>query len=162
MSIGQFVKQGFKELRAGMIITGPFEQIGNFFPEEAAIPFGTLLAYGTEKKQYKALKGTDAVTAFAGVAVAEIAAAGTTYPGVKTQFEIMEAGNVLIQGSISTFLSVDGVAANVKEGGAVFIGTDGRASTVAQESGVAIPNLIFTGDVEVVGTVTLVGVKKLY
>ena len=54
----------------------------------------------------------------------------------------------------------------IREGGNVFLGTDGRVSTKAiEEEGIAVnllPNLVFTGDIEGNGDDTLVGVRKLY
>lgn len=173
MPIGQFLGGSFPKLRLGSIITGPFEQISNFFPESAAVPFGALLKYGSSKKKYDVTDGSETdASVFAGIAAGEIAAASSTYPGTKTQYEIAEPGNVLIQGAIAVGLSsatgtdVD----DAVEGAKVYLADDGLVTTAA-DNGLAspddvayllLPNLIFTGDTETVDGVTLVGVRKLY
>lgn len=165
MPIGQFLGSSFPKLRLGSVITGPFEQLSNFFPETAAVPFGSLLKYGSSKKNYVVMEGdeTDA-TVFAGIAVSEIAAASSTYPGTKTQYEVAEPGTVLIQGAIAVkFTTTDSITLPT-EGDKVYLDAVTAMVTTTDNTGanLLIPNLIFTGDVETVGDDTLVGVRKLY
>lgn len=164
MSIGQFYGTSFPKLRLGHLITGPFEQIGNFHPE-APTEFGTLLKYTTNKLHYVGLVGTetDLADKFAGIALVEKAGSPHRYPGTKERYEIGEPGNVLKVGSVAVLLSADDAAAvgDVTEGGLVYLGTDGRVSAIAGTDNL-IPGLIFTGDVEAHGEQTLVGVRKLY
>lgn len=167
MSIGQFLGTSFQTLRQGSIITGPFEQISNFFPETAPVLFGALLKYGSSKKKYVTMVGdeTDA-SVFAGIAVNEIAASSSTYPGVKVQYEIAEPGNVLITGSIVVPFSTAAEAdvANATEGAKVYLDavTGLVSDTINVAANLLIPNLVFTGDSETVNEVLLVGVRKLY
>lgn len=167
MPIGQFLGSSFPKLRLGSVITGPFEQMSNFFPESAPVPFGALLKYGSSKKNYLQMDGSETdASVFAGIAVSEIASASSTYPGTKTQYEVAEPGAVLIQGSIAVLFteSASGDVANVAEGGKVYLDAeDGQVSDTANTAAnLLIPNLVFTGDVETVDGVTIVGVRKLY
>jgi hypothetical protein len=172
MPIGQFLGASFPKLRQGAIITGPFEQVSNFFPKTAVVPFGSLLMYTGTLKNYDVLGGAalaSAITAedaslFAGVAVSEIAATPATYPGIKTQFEIAEPGNVLIQGSIAVPFTTT-AAADVDlatEGSKVYVDAVTAKVTNVSTNNLLVPNLVFTGHVEVADQVTLVGVRKLY
>lgn len=172
MSVGKFYGSSYPSLRLGVINKGPFEQVGNFHPQ-AQVPFGTLLKYTANKKEYVAMEGneTDAAV-FAGIALAEKAASSTTYPGTKTQYEVGEPANVLIVGhTVVELSSADGTDADdATEGAKVYLGSDGKVTTAADNGKTAgdkvdyllLPNLVFTGDVEVQGTKTLVGVRKLY
>ena len=170
--IGQFLGSSFPKLRLGQLLTGPFEQVDHFYPQGAPVVFGTLLKYGSSKKYYAAMTGaeTDATT-FAGIAVIEQAASPSSYPGTKTRYELGEAGNVLVVGSIAVELSAStGTDADdAVEGAKVYLGADGKVTPAASDgaaqdpvSYLLLPNLIFTGDVETSDSVTLVGVRKLY
>ncbi len=162
--IGQFIGSSFPKLRLGSIITGPFEQISNFFPESAPVLFGALLKYGSSKKNYETFTGSDTAADFAGIAVNEIAASSNTYPGVKTQYEIAEPGNVLVVGSIAIKFSVTPAAdaANAVEGSKVYVDAATGDVTDVATANILIPNLVFTGDSETVNEVLIVGVRKLY
>lgn len=168
MSIGQIYGTSFSKLRLGQVITGPFEQIGNFHPA-APVEFGTLLKFTTNKKHYVAMDGTEKDPAlFAGIALAELAGTPHQYPGTKTRYEVGEPGNVLIVGTAVVELTADADvdAEGINEGGKVYLGTDGKVTTKAVvETNVEVnrlTNLVFTGDVEVQDGITLVGVRKLY
>ena len=171
--IGQFLGSSFPKLRKGQLLTGPYEQIGHFHPQGAPVVFGALLKYGDSKKYYAAMAGNETDAAlFAGIAVLTESGSPTSYPGTKTQYELGEAGNVLIHGSIAVELSaaVNTDADDVAEGGKVYMGTDGKVTPVATNGLAAgdlvnyllLPELVFTGDVEVVDGTTLVGVRKRY
>jgi len=171
--IGQFLGAGFPKLRRGKLLTGPFEQIDHFNPQGAPVVFGSLLKYGDSKKYYAAMAGNETnASLFAGIAVAEEAGSPRNYPGTKTQYELGEPGNVLVVGSIAVELSaaVNTDADNVAEGGKVYLGTDGKATPAADNGLTAgdkvdyllLPELVFTGDVETLDGVTLVGVRKRY
>lgn len=172
MPIGQFLGASFPKLRQGHIITGPFEQVSNFFPATAVVPFGSLLMYTGGQKNYDVLGGAALASAisagdaglFVGVAVSEIAATSAAYPGQKTQYEVAEPGNVLIQGAIAVpFTSTAGADAdNAVEGAKVYIDAATALVTDVAAGNLLVPNLLFTGHVEVSDTVTLVGVRKLY
>lgn len=171
-AIGQFLGANFPKLRQGAIITGPFEQISNFFPKTAVVPFGSLLMFTGTLKNYDVLGGTAlaaAITAgdaglFAGIAVSELAATPATYPGQKVQYEIAEPGNVLLQGSIAVPFTTTQAADvdNAVEGAKVYIDAVTAKVTDVATSNLLVPNLVFTGHAEVADTVTLVGVRKLY
>lgn len=170
--IGQFLGSSFPKLRVGQILTGPFEQTANFHPDAVVVPFGSLLKFGSSKKYYAVMAGTETdATLFAGIAVAEIAGSPTSYPGTKTQYEIGEAGSVLVMGSIAVPFATTSNAdvANATEGAAVYLDRATGLVTDADEdtagtpvAHIAIPNLVFTGDSDTVDGVLLVGVKKLY
>lgn len=168
MSIGKFYGASYPKLRLGNVITGPFEQIGNFHPV-AETEFGTLLKYTANKLHYVPMVGDERdASLFAGIALVEKAGTPHEYPGTKGRYEIGEPGNVLKVGNAAVlFTTEEGADADViREGGKVFLGTDGRVSTKAiEEEGIAVnllPNLVFTGDIEGNGDDTLVGVRKLY
>jgi hypothetical protein len=175
MPIGQFLGSKFPGLRLGSIITGPFEQIANFFPETAAADFGALMKYGSTKKNYVKMVGDETdMSVFAGIVHSEVAASSYTYPGVKTRFEIAEPGNILIQGAIAVKFTDNDEAdvTDATEGKPVYLDSSNgmvtcnvEADAVGENDPVAfvkIPNLIFTGDTETIDEVVLVGVRKLY
>lgn len=160
MSIGQFYGSALPKMHKGKRIAGVFEQVGSFFPATAPIEFGTLVKYTANKKFHEAMEGDETnANLFAGIALAEMVVAGSTYPGTKTRYEVGEAANLLIVGQVAVELSSTGDVEDIIEGGKVFLGTDGKVSTAGTT---VLPNLVFTGDVEADGAVTLVGVRKLY
>lgn len=171
--MGKIYGSNIPKLRLGHLITGPFEQIGNFHPA-APVEFGTLLKFTANKLHYVAMKGdeTDA-NLFAGIALVEKAGTPNAYPGTKTRYEAGEPGNVLKVGNVAVIFSTeDGADADdIIEGGAVYLDNTGKVTQAADNGKTGgdkveyllLPNLVFTGDVFVnEDSVTLVGVRKLY
>jgi len=139
-----------------------FEMVTGFTPDRAAIPFGTVLVYGSDTKRYAAATGATIASDIAGVAI---------NPLLKTEFtadsyEVGEWGECLIRGDIAVELSSEGTIGDATEGALVYMGVDGKLSTTFQTGEGApvdpLPNFIFLGINEEVDDVVLVAVRKLY
>ena len=156
-----------KQYRLGYLISN-FTRIGNFTPEDESIGFGQLLKYGSATGQYEAMDGTERDSSqLAGISVYPQARTGFSYPGGPDVIRFGEYGDVLQAGDIVVELSADTVdPSDIVEGGKVYLGSDGKVSTLPIEEVDKVvnhlPQLMFLGSTEVDGDKTVVAIRKLY
>ena len=152
-------------------LTSTLNKISNFTPSGERIAFGELLKYGTEHKHLEVFDGSETdMTVLAGIGIKPEAASSFVYPSTqgKTHLEPGQWGDLLVTGDIAIELSADGDVAEAVQGAKVFLGSDGKVTTKADD-GASTPvanlefkQLQFLGTNEVVNGVQLVNVRKLY
>lgn len=144
--------------RPGDLVT-TFARISRGTPEDAALPYGALVKFGTSTGYYDVFAGDETVgTGFAGVVVHDLT--HIEYDGTVNAIAPGKYGDILVEGDI--WVEVDAEVTDmttIVEGGNVYIGAAGKASSTGGVGAVQIERAMFLGNTATVDGVRIAAIR---
>lgn len=121
--------------------------------ESGTAEFGQLLMLGSQPGYFKPAASLTAATQLGGIVLGTNVKVPTNYPGTEVNVVAGEAFNLLVDGFIAIELASTAKISEVSANAAVYFTADGKFTTASDSAKVAaIPNTVFTGEFENVGT----------
>ena len=142
----------------GNLVT-TYARVSRGTPEDAALPYGALVKFGSSTGYYDVYAGSETSAAdFAGVIVRDMT--HIEYDGTVDSIAPGKDGDVLLEGDI--WVEVDSEVtdlATIVEGGKVYLGAAGKASSTGGEGAVEIARCKFLGMTSTVDGVKITAIR---
>lgn len=157
--MGMIINKQLKKFQVGFpTISDKYNVAGAILTGSNAVNFGDLVKLSTDKGYFEAITSTITLADLGGFVVGTNVKLALDYPATEGSVKVLpgEAFNLLVNGFIAIELDADAVEADITPNAQAYvILATGKITTSTNASAgtiVALPNVVFTGEVETVGT----------
>ena len=157
--MGMILKDSLKKFLVGFpTVSDKYNVAGGVLTGTNAVNFGDLVKLSSTKGYFEAISSTITLADIGGFVVGTNVKLALDYPGTDAGVKVLpgEAFNLLVNGFIAVELDATAVESDIIPNSAVYvILATGKLTTSSQASAgtiVALPNVVFTGETEVVGS----------
>ena len=153
------INKQLKKFQVGFpTISDKYNVAGAVLTGANAVNFGDLVKISSTKGYFEAITDTITLAQIGGFVVGTNVKLALDYPATEGSVKVMpnEAFNLLVNGFIAIELDADAIASDIVPNAPVYvILATGKCTTSSNASAgtiVALPNVVFTGETETIGT----------